>query len=545
MEIKFNKAVSITLLSSSLVPVNGISADRKVREHDNLVFILVDQLRYDALSCMGNQVIDTPNLDRLASEGVLFRRAYSECAVSVPARSSLLTGCTIYNTGVTGNNVCYESKGQLTGKEPIWNMMTYDEVLMKNGYTGEYYGKWHSPEFRAYAYGNRPIGLAGSGGHEELGIGLASIYTEWLNKVAPEKEKEEGDLYYKPMDRYYAPDPFDPKYNGGTASPGQKSQVYSLGLLRVTEEQTRTAMDSKSLIGALKRLKEAGRPFTVHCSYGPPHPPLMVCEKYHSMLDAEEMEMVDNFNERETSSPYYGNIKRSTYFQDEDRMKYMVRNYWAMVKELDDWLGEVFRTIEEEGLKDNTMIVFTADHGKMLGAHGLNGTANFYEEAARVPLIISYPGKIRQGTVVEAPVNTIGLYATILDYLGVKEGQTHKPDEPSLRRFIENPELAGSENVFAISEWPSDSVPGEMIRTMEWKLMIGRSRDSGCTDALYDMKNDPLETKNLLASPDAEKYLPVARKLQKMLGEHLDKTGSPYAEGVLSRELKVYTISQN
>lgn len=536
MKNNLKKTTSIALLSAAVMPAYAGTDVAGEGKKGNLIFILVDQLRYDALSCTGNEIIETPNLDRLASQGVLFRRAYSECAVSVPARTSLLTGCSIYNTGVTGNGVCYESKGQLTGKEPIWRMKTYDEVLMQNGYIGEYYGKWHSPEFRAYAYENRPIGLAGSGGHVELGTGLAAIYTEWLDRTAPEKDKRDGDIYYKPIGRYYAPDPFDPRYGGGTPAPDQKSQVYSSGTLRVTEEQTRIAMDSESLIDAIKRLKDG--PFTVHCSYGPPHPPLMVCEKYMSMLDADDMPMVDNFYAREDGSPYVRNIRRSSYFQNEDRMRYMVRDYWALVKELDDWLGKVFRTVEEEGIADNTMIVFTADHGEMLGAHGLNGKANFYEEAARVPLIISYPGKIREGLVVEAPVNAIGLYSTILDYLGVSEGQTHTPDEPSLRRFIENPRLAASNEVFAVSEWPSDEMPGVMIRTLEWKLMIGRNDDSSSVDALYDMKNDPLETSNLLASPEAEKYLKEAKKLQKKLAAHLRQTGNPYADGVASRQLK-------
>ena len=173
----------LSLLPAVLLPVVSLplsaSGGRKMPEKakkDNLIFILVDQLRYDALSCMGNEVISTPNLDRLASEGVLFKRAYSECPVSVPARASMLTGCSIYNTGIISNAVCYESKGDLTGDEPIWNMKTYDEVLIDNGYAGEYYGKWHSPEFRAYAYQNRPIGIAGADGHPELGIGLAGIY---------------------------------------------------------------------------------------------------------------------------------------------------------------------------------------------------------------------------------------------------------------------------------------------------------------------------------------------------------------------------------
>ena len=348
--------------------------------------------------------------------------------------------------------------------------------------------------------------------------------------------KEEGDIYYSSMERYYAPDPFDPLYNSGTPKANQKSQVYSMGLLRVTDQQSRTAMDSQNLIAAINRLKD--KPFTVHCSYGPPHPPLLVCEKYHSMLNPDDMEMMPNFEAREKASPYYVNISKSTYFQDPAIMKYMVKNYWVMVKELDDWMGQVFQCIYNAGIKDHTMIVFLADHGEMLGAHGLNGKANFYEEASHVPMIVSFPGKIPAGTVVNAPVNTIGIYATILDYLGIQDGQTHRPDEPSLRRFIENKELSDSKEAFAVSEWPSDVVPGEMIRTKEWKLMIGRTEKAKSVDALYNMEKDPYETTNLLAGPDGKKYQQVVAELQRKLVENLEYRNSPYAKSVRDRVVK-------
>lgn len=134
-------------------------------------------------------------------------------------------------------------------------------------------------------------------------------------------------------------------------------------------------------------------------------------------------------------------------------------------------------------------------------------------------------------------LHSIGIYATILDYLGIQDGQTHRPDEPSLRRFIEDKKLASSKEVFAVSEWPSDSVPGMMIRTSEWKLMIGRTETAKSVDALYDMVNDPYETTNLLAGPDGKKYMKMARNLQMKLVENLEYRHSPYAESVRKRIL--------
>ena len=502
----------------------------------NLLFILVDQLRFDALSCMGNDVIETPNIDSLAASGVLFDKAYTACAVSVPARASLLTGCSIHRTGIAGNGICYESKGELTGTENIYNMLSYDEVLMRNGYHGEYFGKWHSPEFRAYAYNNRPVGCAGMTNHSELGTGLGKIYTDWLTAVAPPAEQKDGDVYYKPVTRYYAPDPFDPMFYGNTEP---KGEAYVVGELRVSKEHTRTAMDSKFVIDSINRC--AGNPFTIHCSYGPPHPPFLVCPEYRGQLSPDDVEMVPNFDARESVSPYIVRIGRETYFQNPDTLKYLIRNYWLMVKELDDWVGEVIAALRTNNLLDDTMIVFTADHGEMLGAHGMSGKSTFYEESARVPLIVSYPGRIPAGQVVNAPVNTPALYATILDYLNVT-GATHTPDQPSLRRYIENPSPELLVDAFGFSEWNTDSMPGEMIRTADWKLMCGRVvKSNNCVDALYDMKNDPLETTNLLFASNYQDYLPIAEQLRARLVSHLRSIDSPYADGV---EARVFTTAK-
>ena len=134
-------------------------------------------------------------------------------------------------------------------------------------------------------------------------------------------------------------------------------------------------------------------------------------------------------------------------YADPEKIKYMTANYYAFVKEIDVWLGQILDKVDALGLADNTLIIFTSDHGEMLGAHGMREKNVFYEESVHVPLMIRFPGRIKRGTVVSEPVSHIDLHATITDYLGAGR---HPSDGASLRRYIEN---ETDENAYAVSEW--------------------------------------------------------------------------------------------
>ena len=129
----------------------------------NLIFIMTDQQRFDALSYAGNTVLKTPNMDRLAHEGVFFSNAYTQCAVCGPARASILTGTSLQNNGVINNQLAYEPE-----ESGVMPMNTFDEVLAEYGYICEYYGKWHAPTFRGRVY-NNPVMIAGRASSEVFG----------------------------------------------------------------------------------------------------------------------------------------------------------------------------------------------------------------------------------------------------------------------------------------------------------------------------------------------------------------------------------------
>lgn len=528
-------------------------------ESPNLIYIISDQLRFDALSCMGNKLISTPNMDRLAAEGVIFTRAYAQCPVSVPSRASMLTGNSLCNTGVWGNSYAYQnvSNSLLTGNEPIFSTKTYDEVLAEVGYTCEYYGKWHTPERKAYVYANRPITCAGMTSHPVLGLGLKNYYMNWwkagLNiSTAPTLP---GALSGAPGGLNYMPDALDARVIDPSLT--KTVDYQNFGKQLIDHKYTESAMDAAHTIAAIERNK-TGR-FSIHCSFGPPHPPFVVSEPYYGSLNAATMPLPANYFVNNSSSPHYkASVLHSPYYsysitkmeayQNPATVGIMIARYYEMVKEIDDKLGEILKKLDDEGLTDKTMIIFCGDHGEMLGSHGMHSKNNFYDESARVPLIIRYPAKIAAGKRITEPVSLIDVRPTIDDYFNLPDQGV---DGKSLRPFIEDT-YNKNETHFAVSEWYNDKIPGFMVRTNTHKLMIAHTAEAKNTaiDGFYNLITDSLEQINILKlSPIPQIERSKAQELKVLLIKWLKKVGSPYYYSVKSRPIgrlnAHYTLYQN
>jgi len=558
---------SIPLLLSGLTVLSASArnfVEKASAESPNLIYIISDQLRFDALSCMGNKIISTPNMDRLAAEGVIFTRAYSQCPVSVPSRSSMLTGNSLCNTGILGNSYAYQNVANslLTGNEPVFSTNTYDEVLAENGYVCEYYGKWHSPERKAYVYANRPITCAGMTSHPVLGLGLKNHYMNWWKaglKITS-APTQSGALSGAPGGLNYLPDALDARVIDPTLTSTVDYQNY--GKMLIDPAYTESAMNTKETLDAINRNKS--KRFSIHCalpicSFGPPHPPFVVSEPYYGSLNASAMPLPANFFVNNNASPYYKNselqspyyaysIAKMGAFQNPATIGIMIARYYEMVKEIDDQLGLILKKLDDEGLTDKTMIVFCGDHGEMLGSHGMHSKNNFYDESARVPLIIRYPARIPAGKRIHVPISLIDVRPTIDDYFNLPETRV---DGKSLRPFIEDT-YNKNEIYFAVSEWYNDKIPGFMIRTDNHKLMIAHSAETknSAIDGFYNLKSDSLELTNLLKlSPIPQSEKDKAQELKVLLLQWLKRVNSPYYYSVKARPLgrlnANYTLYKN
>jgi arylsulfatase A-like enzyme len=483
----------------------------------NLLFIMTDQQRFDALSCAGNRILQTPNLDRLAREGALFRTATTPCPVCVPARTSMLTGKSMHGTGVTGNQSAAD-----TESDPG---PSYDNVLAGRGYASAYIGKWHAPYRMARTYKNKVpyagMRVAGAPSHRQQ-------YLEYLDRHSRAPELRPGELMNRDYERPYKPAILDARYKNPEAKFGQ-GDVY--GWLQIPREHSPTAYTVNETLEALEGLK--GGPFSLTCSIGPPHPPMLNVSPYWGFYPDRDMPLPENFQHDMTWSPYRGRAAGMQTYQVPENIRSMISIYYGMVKEVDDNLGRLLRRVDQLGLAGNTLVVFTSDHGEMMGSHGMNSKMTFYEESVRAPLIMRLPGTIKPGTIILDPVSGMDLFATILDYLGVaapaREGY-------SLRPLVEGGKPAGPD--FCVSEWFGKNVPNFMVRTRDWKLIMANDRASKSQDALFHLKEDPYEITNLLGAPtDRAQCRKQADEMKDRLLTWLARVNSPLAGSVRERKL--------
>jgi len=255
------------------------------------------------------------------------------------------------------------------------------------------------------------------------------------------------------------------------------------------------------------------------------------------MYDPDKMPIPSSIKDDMQNSPYINANGRNklTVFADEEKIKYMISNYYGLITELDDWIGQIMKTLEEEGIAEHTMVIFTSDHGEMLGAHGMREKNVFYEESSHIPLMIKMPNEIKKETTVNGYVSNIDLFATIMDYLNIGN---YNSDGESLRDLIEHKQT--NHGNYVVTEWDyrGPTSPNYMIVKNGWKLMVPYTKDSKVINAMYHLTEDPHEMNNLLGkNPDREKYKQKAEDLRTNLLEWLKKNKSKHYDGVSKRKL--------
>lgn len=527
----------LSLLSCNFLPAQSSGNIAIAEKPPNLLIIITDQQRYDALSYAGNTVLHTPNMDRIAEEGAWFKNAYTQCAVCVPARASILTGHNLENHLVTSNDRAYE-----TNVPGLMSMPTFDEILAENDYTCEYYGKWHCPIDAARIYQNEVTATK----ETELGRSMKSAYLDFLDPLFKKESLKEGEFYDTFTLRPYLATPMDERYiiasSGGDTNvkPGQ-SEVH--GITRIPAEYHVSAHEAGLVLEALERLKDST--FSITCSFHHPHPPFVALEKYMNMFPPEDMIIPTSIKDDMLNSPYLG-VKEATEsrYSDPDKVKYWISEYYALVKEIDDRIGAILDKLDELGLSDNTLVIFMSDHGEMLGSHGMKSKNVFYEEASHIPLMMRFPGKIEAGTKVENPVSLTNVFATILDYF---EMPPQDSDGFSLKGLIEGTEKVKGQ--YVVTEWLSSlsSKPSHMVIKEGWKLMLPDSSATELIKGLYNLNEDPLELNNLLGNnPDANMYADKVAELEYCFIEWLMKSRGlelPSAGAVpeaMNNEIQIY-----
>ncbi|MBN1107222.1 MAG: sulfatase, partial [Bacteroidales bacterium] len=465
------KAGAATL---AMIPLAaGLNSCNNSSEKPNVVFILLDDMGYTDLGCYGSTFYETPNIDRLASEGIRFTDAYASCPVSSPTRSSVMTGKYTVRTGITdwipGRQA---SKSGLPDDKLValpFNLnlrleeVTLAEALKQNGYRTMISGKWHLGETEEYWPEYQGFDV-NSGG---------------FSKGSPVRNKTANGF-------------FSP-YGNPRLEDGPEGEY-------LTDRQTDEA---------IKFIEETGKnPFFLYLSYYAVHNPMQAKKEHIKKFTDKAVSMGLDSREAFTRDKEWIRPEMSNNFKE--RIIHSNPVYAGMIWSVDENVGRLIDKLKESKLYDNTIIIFTSDNGGLSTSEG-SPTCNsplragkgwLYEGGIRVPLIIRHPSAEKAGSTESAPVSSIDFFPTIMEMTGSVSPVTDI-DGISIMPLLTGASLAERPLFWHYPHYSNQGVePGSAVRLGRYKLIDNFERERL---ELYDLEADISETNDISASNPEKK----------------------------------------
>ncbi len=425
----------------------------------NVLFIIADDLTATAISAYENKACNTPNIDKLASEGVRYTRAYCQYPVCGPSRASFMSG--YYPNATT-------TFGYISGRKNIGpDRKTWSQLFKENGY--------HSARVSKIYHMGVPIDIeTGSNGKDD-----EASWTERFNSQGPEwKAPGDGELVQG------NPDGTLP-IKGGNVMTIVKADGDDL-----VHSDGKTAEKVSEL---LRQYKDST--FFLAVGFVRPHVPFVAPKSYFTPYPQEGVVLPEKVEGDWDDIPKRGinyvtsvNGKMNT-----EQERKAVAAYYASVAYMDAQVGKVLTTLKEEGLEDNTIVIFTSDHGFHLGEHQFWMKVSVHEESARVPLIIKVPGK--KPAVCNSFVELLDMYPTVAELAGLKASE-HLQGK-SLVKTVDDPEYKVREMAFSVTQGGKTF----LLRDENWAY-IQYDEDAASGIELFDMNKDPKQYTNLAENPD-------------------------------------------
>lgn len=440
----------------------------------NVMVILPDEWRAQALGCTGNRDVHTPNLDRLAYEGVLFRHTFANSPVCCPARANILTGTYANRNGMIANDLRLRE-----------STVTLGELFSKAGYRTGFIGKWHL-----------------DGGRRLPGF-------------VPPGPRRHGFRFWAANECFHG-NYFDTQYFRDIDKPIPIKKYEA-------EAWTDIAIDF------LRQMRNP--PFFLIISLGPPHDPYHAPEKYLKMYDSQKITMRPNW------------VKGIKGGGRED-----IGAYYAAITAIDDQVGRLMGALRELGFEEDTIVLFTSDHGNMLGSHGKVLKRKPWEESIRVPGILRYPRRVKAGRQEDTLLTHVDLAPTLMGLCGfetpaemqgtnlsrVALGETEKGPDSAFFQIL-GPFYAGG----VLRAWRG-------VRTHRYMY----ARWESGPWVLYDLEKDPYELNNLANDPPT---VSVRKEMNEKLEEWMRRTGDSWSlnwtvpvedKGRLYRFETFYTVEE-
>ena len=454
----------------------AFAADAAPKKY-NVLFIISDDLTSTALSCYGNTVCKTPNIDSLAAKGTRFTRTYCQGTYCGPSRASFMSGYYPHATGVLG----YKSP-----RPQIGNRATWSQHFKNNGY--------HSARVSKIYHMGVPGGIE-QGGH---GADDAASWTERFNSKGPE---------------WRAPGKGETLQN----NPDGKRPVVGGNTFVVVEAEGDDLVHSDGITAAkacelLENYAKRRQPFFLGVGFVRPHVPFVAPEKYYPpFLPYSKMKLPPKIEGDWDDIPKPGiNYCTSLNMKmDIRKQKKAVGGYYASVAFMDAQVGKVLTTLKKTRQEENTIVIFTSDHGYHLGEHDFWAKVSLRDESSQVPLIISAPGK--KPAVCHSFVELLDLYPTLASMCGLEAQERLQGKDVS--KMLDDPSHSVRDTAFCVAP----ARKGFLLRDEKWAyIQYGEKAEKGIE--LFDVKKDPKQYTNLA---NKKEYQPVVNEFKKKMAAKL------------------------
>lgn len=486
-------------------PAPNLAANPNRTGKPHIILLMTDQHRGDALGCMGNKAIKTPNLDRLAAEGTLFVSAYSSTPSSTPARSGLLTGLSPWHHGMLGY-------GALAEKYKY----EMPQMLRDEGYYTFGIGKMHwNPQNALHGFHGTLVDESGRVESENF----ISDYRKWFQVQAPAKNPDQTGIGWN-------------DHAAGTYQLDEK--------LHPTTWTGQTACE-------LIRNYDADQPLFLKVSFARPHSPYDPPQRYLDMYEGVEMpvpakgDWCEPFAELKRPDEMPSDAPFANF--GDSYAQNSCRHYYANITFIDDQIGHILDALKARGMYDDALICFTADHGDMMGDHYHWRKTYPYEGSTHIPYILKWPKGMKRwlpdGAKVDYPVELRDFLPTFLEIAGAKvpddmDGRSLCPlvqqANPAWRKYIDLEHAT----CYAAENYWCGLTDGK--RKYVWNLHNG-------TEQLFDLEKDPQETHNYAADAD---YASVLEEMRTALAAHLEERGETFVrDGKLQTRAQTMLYSPN
>ena len=469
--------VSIFLLGIVSLPQTIISQEQTKKQ--NILFISIDDFR-PKISSYGETKMITPNIDKLASEGLQFNNAYTNIAVCGASRASLMTGI---RPSLNRFND-FSTRAQVDTPQAI----SLNQLFMDNGYETISYGKiyHHSDDFQQH-WSEKDKGQIQSDFQDPKSI-------ERVNNA------EKGEYGNKNL-TYEYPDVDDYAYNDG----------------KIT----------KKAVNKLKLLKETNQPFFMAVGYVSPHLPFIQPKKYWDMYDHDSIQLADNSYQPENSpfiaieAQHNSAELRKNYLDipaqgklDDDLARNLIHGYYASVSYMDALIGELIKELDDLGLRDNTTIILWSDHGYFLGEHGFWCKHSTFHEAVKIPFIMSSPGYAKN-QITDSFTELVDVYPTLCELANITP-PTYIHGK-SLTPVLKNPSIQLKDEIYTRYK------QGEAVIDANYSYTEFYRGKTYVGNMMYDMKTDLKQNIDISKTPANAKLVKMYRQKLKVMRDFVDK----------------------